>query len=331
MTVTLTDGTADDCSPPVQPWTDGTNGGGADPPPVAVAMPWDDAWALVLPPGADLPSLANAVRRLPTGCQFVEAYGDVETVLVFRLAEQNRTACALPGAMGAELRPSAHAHPLTLVRTARAWSYESLARLLAAKARTLGVNMATERQKIWRWEHHGVTPHRTTQMILADLLDVPRGLVDARPWPAWLPTQHAPDYHRIVEDLTAEVEKGLRAIAALGYTINGGMIPQPRGMPRVRGVREGSSTPDWGERAFSVPAMCGILIHRAILIPTRQLRSCWQSRSSRANTTLGANALARRSAWATGTRAKTTSCTQIRGQECSSATRRPVWPRSPPR
>lgn len=81
------------------------------------------------------------------------------------------------------------AHPLTFVRKQRGWSYQTLARIVSKRARELGeVNMAAERQKVWRWEHRGVVPDRLTQLALAAELGVPPEKLDSHPWPAWLPT-----------------------------------------------------------------------------------------------------------------------------------------------
>lgn len=85
-------------------------------------------------------------------------------------------------------------HPLAYVRRARGWSYQQLARQIARRARELGAgNMAAERQKVWRWEHRGVTPDRPTQQALANLLGVADADRRAHPWPAWLlpPDQRA--------------------------------------------------------------------------------------------------------------------------------------------
>jgi hypothetical protein len=84
-------------------------------------------------------------------------------------------------------------HPLELVRGQRGWSYEQLARIVACRARELGVaNMAMERQKIWRWEHRGVVPDELSRRALARELGVPDELVAAQPWPEWLRPLVAP-------------------------------------------------------------------------------------------------------------------------------------------
>jgi hypothetical protein len=83
-------------------------------------------------------------------------------------------------------------HPLAFVRAQRGWSYQRLARVVARRARDLGVaNMAAERQKVWRWEHRGVVPDRVSQLALAAELGVPSEKVESHPWPAWLPTGDA--------------------------------------------------------------------------------------------------------------------------------------------
>src|SRR5262245_25547235 len=83
-------------------------------------------------------------------------------------------------------------HPLAFVRAQRGWSYQRLARVVARRARDLGVaNMAAERQKVWRWEHRGVVPDRVSQLALAAELGVPSERVESHPWPAWLPTGDA--------------------------------------------------------------------------------------------------------------------------------------------
>jgi uncharacterized repeat protein (TIGR03917 family) len=53
-----------------------------------VATPWDgDDWALVVGSGSDLAELYEQAARLPAGLAFVEAFGDVDLVLVYRPAE----------------------------------------------------------------------------------------------------------------------------------------------------------------------------------------------------------------------------------------------------
>ncbi|ADP78105.1 hypothetical protein FraEuI1c_0017 [Pseudofrankia inefficax] len=70
----------------------GTAAGGAvperrDSSPGVVATPWDgDDWALVVGSGSDLAELYDGIAGLPTGLAFVEAFGDVDLVLVYRPA-----------------------------------------------------------------------------------------------------------------------------------------------------------------------------------------------------------------------------------------------------
>lgn len=86
-----------------------------------------------------------------------------------------------------EYRLDSTQHPLGWIRALRRWSLQGTAQRIALRARDLGVaNMAAERQKVWRWEHRGVTPDRISQLALAAELGVPTALVDAEPWPTWL-------------------------------------------------------------------------------------------------------------------------------------------------
>jgi len=75
-------------------------------------------------------------------------------------------------------------HPLTYVRKTRDWSEQRTAEVIRDHS---GVNMAANRNKVWRWEHWGVAPDRISQLALAKALDVPADELDRHPWPAWLP------------------------------------------------------------------------------------------------------------------------------------------------
>lgn len=75
------------------------------------------------------------------------------------------------------------AHPLSVVRAERGWTYQDL---VDAVARRVG-NMSARREKAWRWERRGVVPDRGTQEALADELGVSHDVVSALGWPAWLP------------------------------------------------------------------------------------------------------------------------------------------------
>ncbi|GAA1301330.1 hypothetical protein [Saccharothrix xinjiangensis] len=74
-------------------------------------------------------------------------------------------------------------HPLAYVRAERNWTYQDLVNVIA---RHVG-NMATRREKAWRWENWGVVPDEDSQYALAHELGVPRDLVRQLGWPAWLP------------------------------------------------------------------------------------------------------------------------------------------------
>jgi tetratricopeptide (TPR) repeat protein len=74
-------------------------------------------------------------------------------------------------------------HPLAFVRAERNWSYQDLVNVIA---RHVG-NMATRREKAWRWENWGVVPDEDSQYALARELGVPRELVRRLGWPTWLP------------------------------------------------------------------------------------------------------------------------------------------------
>jgi uncharacterized repeat protein (TIGR03917 family) len=68
-------------------------------PPGVVATPWDgDDWALVVASGSDLAELYDGIARLPTGLAFVEAFGDVDLVLVYR---PSGVACSAADPLGA--------------------------------------------------------------------------------------------------------------------------------------------------------------------------------------------------------------------------------------
>jgi uncharacterized repeat protein (TIGR03917 family) len=55
-------------------------------------LPWGtDAWALTVPPGTDTKALFQAVARMPGGLRFVEAFGEVEVILVYRANEPEGT------------------------------------------------------------------------------------------------------------------------------------------------------------------------------------------------------------------------------------------------
>ncbi|MCM3920614.1 helix-turn-helix domain-containing protein [Frankia sp. AiPs1] len=106
-------------------------------------------------------------------------------------------------------------HPLAQLRAAHGWSYQQLARLIAAHARRAGINMAAERQKIWRWEHRGVTPDRFTQGLLAELLGLDPQVIVTHRWPAWLPGPQQPACQQEIAELRRHLAEAEEQIAAL--------------------------------------------------------------------------------------------------------------------
>lgn len=75
-------------------------------------------------------------------------------------------------------------HPLAFVRAERNWTYQDLVNVIA---RHVG-NMASRREKAWRWENWGVVPDEDSQYALARELGVPREQVRRLGWPTWLPS-----------------------------------------------------------------------------------------------------------------------------------------------
>lgn len=80
-----------------------------------------------------------------------------------------------------------HVHPLAYLRRLRGWSQQRLADLLKEEARKKRINLATSRNRIWRWECCGTTPDATTQIVLAELLGIHPERVKSGEWPWWLP------------------------------------------------------------------------------------------------------------------------------------------------
>ena len=111
--------------------------------------------------------------------------------------------------------PDPSLHPLARIRAARCWSQQYLARLIAAQARAQGIGIAAERQKVWRWEHRGVTPDRLTQACLANLLRVPHAELAAHPWPAWLPSAEPPACQQEIQALRRELAEAREQLAVL--------------------------------------------------------------------------------------------------------------------
>ena len=79
------------------------------------------------------------------------------------------------------------AHPLTYVRDQLNWSMDDLARQMRQAARAQGLRCGTDRNRVWKWETDRVTPGDESQVLLADVLHVPRTEVARLRWPLWLP------------------------------------------------------------------------------------------------------------------------------------------------
>src|SRR5262249_38110354 len=84
--------------------------------------------------------------------------------------------------MAAHSRQQGSIHPLTHVRHLRGWSMADVARLVQHRT---GLNMATWRQKVYRWEHGGV-PEAAAQAALAEELGVDKHDLQRFGWPNWL-------------------------------------------------------------------------------------------------------------------------------------------------
>ncbi|EFC80076.1 hypothetical protein [Parafrankia sp. EUN1f] len=77
-------------------------------------------------------------------------------------------------------------HPLTVIRERKGWTYEQTAQRIARIAGAAGTPMAANRQKVWRWEHGGVTPDSASQLALAAALGIDKDHVVPGTWPRWL-------------------------------------------------------------------------------------------------------------------------------------------------
>jgi hypothetical protein len=73
-------------------------------------------------------------------------------------------------------------HPLTYIRDRRGWTQGNVAEIVA---RNSSLNMASWRQKVYRWER-GVRPELPAQYALAREFGIDTELVTSHPWPAWL-------------------------------------------------------------------------------------------------------------------------------------------------
>ncbi|WP_430827850.1 hypothetical protein [Candidatus Protofrankia californiensis] len=115
-------------------------------------------------------------------------------------------------------------HPLARVRAVRGWSYQRTARIVADRAHVSGINIAAHRQKIWRWEHRGVVPDRSSQLALAAALGVPAERVVACGWPDWLEEADSPTE-------SGEVVR-LRRQLAEAHAELGGVVSSTKPTPR---------------------------------------------------------------------------------------------------
>lgn len=75
------------------------------------------------------------------------------------------------------------AHPLACIRQLRHWTMHDVAKLIVARS---GLNMASWKQKIYRWERQGVIPEMAAQLALAAELGVPVEALERIGWPEWL-------------------------------------------------------------------------------------------------------------------------------------------------
>ncbi|WP_433380039.1 helix-turn-helix domain-containing protein [Streptosporangium sp. CA-115845] len=76
-------------------------------------------------------------------------------------------------------------HPLTYLRERRGWTLSDVAELVRRRS---GLNMASHRQKIYRWEHHQVVPELAAQLAIATEVGVDAQTVLNLGWPSWLLT-----------------------------------------------------------------------------------------------------------------------------------------------
>ncbi|MFF7635623.1 transcriptional regulator [Kitasatospora sp. NPDC008050] len=77
-------------------------------------------------------------------------------------------------------------HPLTYLRQLRGWGKNQFAGIMRDHGAKLGINLATNRTLVWKWEN-GQAPEPDAQVVLADLLGVKSRTVTSNPWPSWLP------------------------------------------------------------------------------------------------------------------------------------------------
>lgn len=106
-------------------------------------------------------------------------------------------------------------HPLAFVRAKRGWTQERLALEIRKAGRQAGLNLATSKKTVAKWEH-GVRPDRLAQAILANLLEVPRDRMLEAPWPEWVPTGRIAGFGQGWSS-SQEAIKALEDVVAAGY------------------------------------------------------------------------------------------------------------------
>ncbi|MBG0819051.1 hypothetical protein [Planomonospora sp. ID82291] len=89
---------------------------------------------------------------------------------------------------------SLYRHPLTFLRAELGLSMGAYAARVDLAHRALGLGaLARDRQKVYRWEAHGVVPEPSTQRAIAALHGIPDHLVDTSAWPQWLQAACPPE------------------------------------------------------------------------------------------------------------------------------------------
>ena len=105
-----------------------------------------------------------------------------------------------------------YAHPLAYNRAIRGWSQPTfLTKLRETAGKNRKIALGTNRHTLSRWENGHQAPDKTTQLCIADLLDIPEDHVHRFPWPAWLP--HGPMPLTTLEWTTAGAYTALREAA----------------------------------------------------------------------------------------------------------------------
>ncbi len=82
-------------------------------------------------------------------------------------------------------------HPLAYARVTKGWSQADLAGKIRDAAKRRGLRSGAIRQRISKWETGRVVPDEDSQLLLADVFEVPAGAM-ALGWPLWLPGRDVP-------------------------------------------------------------------------------------------------------------------------------------------